>query len=407
MEWDTQSDELEYITRVLSQAPPTLPPTERKLGAAVAQWWEAEPGKAVIMATGGTCDDRTFAEQMVKAELGTLGYERVAFTFDVPSALRRTADWTDIMSRAKRLIQSGNVTILRNGYNNIVGHVVGDHGEYNTEIGRDDPNSRTITTWQCDCPWDQYAWQRTRKWKRYEGRPCAHVMALYWKSLATPLDEDISPEQAQSMGTGQRLPGAPAQPNNPPPVPAGAGGLPPNAQGLPDTGAPTSPPSFGPAQAPMAPPMPADVLPPAPMEQQALPLPMPGTTPSGTPAPPNSLSVPGARPPSPMNPIQYPGGTYSAVQFQPDQTIILRNDVYGLTEGRDQATDSGQYQNVPAGTKGSVIYQDPTTGWVEAMFPLSGGPMTSYHVRCFLEPGDLKPSTMPAPGPFIQRQRAT
>ena len=80
-----------------------------------------------------------------------------------------------------------------NGTNNVVGQVQGDHGDYQTEIGRDDPNSRAITTWQCECPWDQFAWQRTRQWKKYEGRVCSHVLATYWLSQQLPLDEDAHP----------------------------------------------------------------------------------------------------------------------------------------------------------------------------------------------------------------------
>lgn len=445
----------------------------------------------------------------------------------------KTAGWPDIMAKAKRLIQGGNVTILRNGYNNVVGHVVGDHGEYNTEIGRDDPNSRTITTWTCECPWDQYAWQRTRKWKKYEGRPCAHVMATYWKALATPLDEG---DPNQPIDPGQK--------GGPPPTP--------NAAPIPNTdqrsfgpdeaegtsAPPTLPPEGAP---PMAPPGEPGVLPPSPMEQlQMQQPPIPGATPAGMPANPAIVSVPGAKMPSPFNPIQYPGGTYSAVEpvqivqtttpedsmgdagnfdgslrqpfiyHHPTRTLYLGNpgmhhdevswtnefapvqqdyestfpeqhpdyfqgeinhtpygkalgyggfdrapniegvhealstiypdleapkvpakflegekwgtkiaqeefvapeivrlkkDAYGLAEGKSEAHGAGQYQNVPANSTGEVMGQDPTTGWIEVIFPLEGGPMTPYHVRCFVNPSDLMHTEQQPPGPFIKRKR--
>lgn len=101
----------------------------------------------------------------------------------------KSAQWADIIAKAKRLIQSGNVTIVHNGPTYVQGHVVGDHGQYTTEISRTDPRSNIIEQWQCECPWSQFAFQRTRKWKKYEGRPCSHVMATYWKGKSTPLDE--------------------------------------------------------------------------------------------------------------------------------------------------------------------------------------------------------------------------
>jgi hypothetical protein len=305
------------LLEVLAHIPPPLPPRESKVGASTVQWWEGRPGDAVVIAEGGTIDDRYIAEQVTAAELAIHGYRRAQFTFD---ARHKTAGWIDIMNKAKRLIQSGNVTVLRNGYNNLVGHVIGDHGEYTTEIGRDDPSSRAITTWTCECPWDQYAWQRTRKWKKYEGRPCAHVLALYWKALSTPLDEDVpesmGPDPGQKQGPpvppeGGPGPGAPMGPSKIPsvapaaPVPTGGPAIP----------APPGPPSLpGPPSIPgMAPPGSPDVLPPSPTDQLAMMQPpLPGATPSGQPANPNVVSVPGAKIPGPFNPIQYPGGTYSA-----------------------------------------------------------------------------------------------
>lgn len=312
-----------------------------------------------------------------------------------PERWSKTANWNDIMAKAKRLIQSGQVQVLRNGYNNIVGHIIGDHGEYNTEISRDDPNSRAITGWQCECPWDQYAWQRTRQWKKYEGRPCAHTLALYWKSLSTPLDGDMPS-------------GAPATPGERGPLPGG----PPSAPMGP---APMADATVGPPQSSPAPALPGmdamqpgspDVLPTAPMDQLAMQMnpPMPGSTSPGMPAPPGSVSVPGARPPSPFGPVQYPGGTYSktaAEEFLNGERVRLNKPTYGLTEGREGATDAGQYIEIPANKMGEVMGQDPSTGWVEVIFPLSGGEMTSYHARCFLEPSEI--TKIPGSTPFIKR----
>lgn len=284
---------------------------------------------------------------------------------------RRISAWPDIMAKAKRLIQSGQVQVLRNGYNYIMGHVIGDHGEYDTELSRDDPSSRAITGWQCSCPWDQYAWQRTRKWKKFEGRPCAHVMALYWKALSTPLDEQLSPEQAEAMGTGQKLPGAPPVAEHPPeiedrimkgerPPPEGPRtfgpegpiqgeqlqmNMPPEALGGPP----------GPAQAPLTPPpgpqgpAPPGVLPPFPGEQMQMQWAGPGTTPGGGVSPPGAVSVPGAKPQTFMNPLQQPG-TYSKVGEAAEFWLrVLRNQYaegsISLEEYEQKVADYLRYQN--------------------------------------------------------------
>lgn len=61
----------------------------------------------------------------------------------------------------------------------------------------------------CDCPWSDYSWGRTRQWKRYEGRPCAHTLALYWEALTRPLEpEEGQPEQLQLPGEQWNLPDA-------------------------------------------------------------------------------------------------------------------------------------------------------------------------------------------------------
>ena len=103
--------------------------------------------------------------------------------------------WAGIMQKAQRLREEGNVTVQRNGVQNIVGTVVGDHGTYNTEIWRSDPQRNTISLWNCTCPWGEFSWGRTRQFKKFEGRPCAHTLALYWQALTQPLDEEYGQNQ--------------------------------------------------------------------------------------------------------------------------------------------------------------------------------------------------------------------
>ena len=135
--------------------------------------------------------------------------------------------------------------------------------------------------------------------------------------------------------------------------------------------------------------------------------PVPGATPAGMPANPSIVSVPGAKIPSPFNPIQFPGGTYSKVaaeEFVAPEIVRLKTEGYGMAEGKSEAHGAGQYQSVPEGSTGEVLGQDPTTGWVEVIFPLEGGPLSPYHVKCFVDATDLEHTRQKPPGPFIKRR---
>lgn len=152
----------------------------------------------------------------------------------------------------------------------------------------------------------------------------------------------------------------------------------------------------------------ADVIPPQPMLPGMLPPYMPGSTPNGLQAPPNAFSLPGARPPDPQNPGQYPGGTYSKVAGQADflngMKVRLLEAEMGIAEGKSEPHGAGQYQEIPAGKLGEVMGQDELTGWVETIFPLDeSGPMEPYHVRAFLEPKNLKIVAYPPGSPFVKR----
>lgn len=376
------------------------PPKRQRIGATTAVWFETEPGIAFIHTADGSPDDRVLAEVLVREQLRQYGIKQAQYTFE--PGLTKEAAWTDIEQKAKRLIQSGNVTLLRNGRENVVGHVIGDHGEYQTEISREDPNSMAITQWQCECPWDQFAFQRTRQWKKYEGRPCAHVLATWWVSKTTKLDE----EMPEAQGQGQLFPAGPsvgvprAAPRVPQPVPQGQQLSIPGVE--PGTAVGTPPGASG--------------APPAP---QVLPQ-FPGTQEQVV----NPASVPGLRQPTPTNPIQYPGGTFSSVPgdwqfeqnwefvsaagdtFQNSDMVRINVATMGIAEGKSKDHGAGQYREIKKNSIGEVLGQDPTTGWVDVIFPLhKSGPMEPYHVRAWLDPSDLTP--MPGvkkPGPFIKRR---
>jgi hypothetical protein len=322
MAWDVEAAVTEdqwteeYVRTILASRPTHTPPTRLALGEVTARWFPTEPGIAFIETTGGTVDDRIVAEAYLREWLRNSGWKQAQYSL---YRLNKVSAWPDIENKAKRLIQSGNVQLLRNGPQNIVGHVVGDHGEYQTEISREDPNSQTITQWQCDCPWDQYAWQRTRQWKKYEGRPCAHVLATYWASQSAPLDEEASPGQPQQTlfdpGTGQPPGGLTNTPAQPLPQPAQL-----SIPGI----------SVPPPEAPKPP----EVIPPLPQ---------------GAPAPPGVVSVPGARPPTPADPTQYPGGTFSKVA-----------DAWDFSDFTDETQEYGGWKWVHDSESGETLVREHT-----------------------------------------------
>lgn len=129
--------------------------------------------------------------------------------------LFKEAGWDDVVvPKAKRLIQNGAVTILRNTPEHVLSHVIGEGtdndgvpDEHETEIWRDDPtHPEVITRWACDCAWGTHSWGRTRKWKKYNGRGCSHMLATYWQSLGTPQDQSEMPPGYQTP-RGQKGPG--------------------------------------------------------------------------------------------------------------------------------------------------------------------------------------------------------
>jgi hypothetical protein len=410
-----------YVKLALSVTPAGLPAKRQKLGSTSVQWFECEPGVAFIDARGGTTNDRVLATEYVKSMLAGHGY-RVA-QYEIDYGMEKTGKWGDIMAKAKRLIQSGKVQLLRNGVTDIVGSVVGDHGTYQTEISREDPSSQAITQWQCDCPWDQYAWQRTRQWKKYEGRPCAHVLATFWKSQATPVDEDAHPANGQmslpgmgpgpSVGQGQMpptIPGRTFSPTDPMEQGVMAPGFQPAMQqpGM-------TPGTPGPGQAmgtPPVPGLPPEILPPFPMEGQLEPQPP-------------QVSIPGAKPQTPLNPMQWPGGTLSSVQgwdnmfkqaeLDPSNGAmvqIIGTDM-GIAEGPDTTNPMhGQYMDIRSNTKGigEVMGTDELPGLghvVEVIFPLDKtGPLQPYHIRAWLRPEQVQVRPdIQKPGPMIKRRR--
>lgn len=242
-------------------------------------------------------------------------------SFEKVAQLTMLGAWTDVAAKAKRLVQSGQVTILRNAPHHVMAHVIGDHGEYNCEISRSDPTSQIIEQWNCQCPWSQFAFDRTRKWKKLEGRVCSHVLAAYWKAKGVPLDVTDQDQGYQQPGGQKQGPAGPGQQSIPgasPEHPMMDQAMQPSQEGSPET-----PGLEAPATQPGGPGLPhqKDITIPG---QPASPFTVPKqpatpqleqlhlfdiTAPPGAQpmAPTSPVSIPGGRPPTPTNPVQLPG----------------------------------------------------------------------------------------------------
>lgn len=252
----------------------------------------------------------------------------------------------------------------------------------------------------CECPWDQFAWNRTRQWKKYEGRVCAHTLAAFWAARSTPIDEEYSPagQGVSPFGTPNPAGQTPGMaPGTVPPITPGRTFMPDNSQPQP-TG------------------QPQDLIPPYPMDPTMMPQV-------------NPVSVPGLKPQTPLNPVQYGGGTFSSVQgwqFSPDPDTIwvvagptgfengamvsTKHDEVGTWIGKSEAHGAGSYTTIPAGSVGECLGQDPT-GLVNVLFMNKAlgvqefGELMPYGATAWFWPSDLVQRTdIKPPGPAVRRR---
>jgi hypothetical protein len=270
---------------------------------------------------------------------------------------------------------------------------------------------------------------------------CAHILATYWKALATPMDQGAMGEAGQyadPFGTQNAqpnqqmsLPGmepqqAPQGPQPTPDIPADQFGK--SQQTL----------MNGPAvpweqmqrgnqmqtllrrqreikqqqQQAAPPPTPESALPQFPMD--------PSLQPQH-----NPISTPGGKPQTPLNPVQYPegpGGTFSswrpatvinvlaAQQYQNGDIVELQQPDWGTQVGRSEDHGAGQPFQIPAGQSGEVLGTHPSTGMVNVLYmgePWdNNGPMEPYGATAWHFPNYLKPRPdLKQPGPAIRRYK--
>jgi hypothetical protein len=277
---------------------------------------------------------------------------------NLKSSTVKISDWSEIMQNAQELRNEGAVQITSNGAQHVEGTVASQSEPgtvYNTSFDRADPNSSAITTWNCDCPWGEVSWGRTRQWKKYEGRPCKHTLAMFWQSQSQPLDEDRPEAQGQQqLFNPQDLAPTPGGPNNMGQVPTAQ---PPTAQ------PPAAVPPSAPAPAPMS---------------QPVPLGQGGT-----------VSIPGA-----LSKIKRSKRVLlKRSAFSNGQVVVCKTPLWGIDRDQNQ-------QMVPVGSLGEILWSDNDESIV--IFPTDNGILEPHLVRVQSETSNFRPSR--AKTPFVRKR---
>lgn len=113
----------------------------------------------------------------------------------------KEADWQAVRNKAKSIVDSGGVNIIRHDTEIIAGVVQSTTGKtYNPVLERQDPDSMSVTVWTCDCDWETYSWARSGPWKKYEGRMCSHATALLYAAQKEEVPGWKSPDARQFEG---------------------------------------------------------------------------------------------------------------------------------------------------------------------------------------------------------------
>lgn len=107
----------------------------------------------------------------------------IAVAQDPEVRLQFTATWADVRDKAKRIRHEGGVRILMASSEGVVGEVRGDNAVYETTLSYV-PGSARVGYWHCGCAWAAYAWGRSPKYRRFEGRFCSHALALQYESMS-------------------------------------------------------------------------------------------------------------------------------------------------------------------------------------------------------------------------------
>lgn len=111
----------------------------------------------------------------------------------IEAAFEFAASWADVRAKAAAIRQTGGVHVIsitgdKETGRTVTAEVRGEHGVYETQIASE-PGRANAAMWSCGCPWATYSWGRSGRWKKYEGRMCAHALALTYEAQSKNLME--------------------------------------------------------------------------------------------------------------------------------------------------------------------------------------------------------------------------
>lgn len=120
--------------------------------------------------------------------------------------LQFTATWADVRNKAKRIRSEGGVRILMASSEGVVGEVRGEHNIYETSLTYV-PGSAKVGYWHCGCAWAAYAWGRSPKYRRFEGRMCSHALAMQFEAQSRSAHgREVMPDMNRPDWMKQRTP---------------------------------------------------------------------------------------------------------------------------------------------------------------------------------------------------------
>lgn len=124
----------------------------------------------------------------------------------------RIASWDDVRAKATRIRGEGGVRIISANEPYLVAEVKGDSNIYQTQLMME-PGSKRVAMWDCGCPWSAYSWGRSGRWKKYEGRMCAHALALAYEAQSQGMlggevrEDEATPEWREDPTVMVQQPG--------------------------------------------------------------------------------------------------------------------------------------------------------------------------------------------------------
>lgn len=158
-------------------------------------------------------DDAAWAHELYNHDDGVCaatgpgnGLSSEASLRDPEVRLQFTATWADVRNKAKRIRSEGGVRILMASSEGVVGEVRGEHNIYETSLTYV-PGSAKVGYWHCGCAWAAYAWGRSPKYRRFEGRMCSHALAMQFEAQSrSAYGREVMPDTQRPDWMKQRTP---------------------------------------------------------------------------------------------------------------------------------------------------------------------------------------------------------